>query len=165
MSFTSTRPAPGKPIPASWGDEVSDSGLLGEQTGNTAVVVATLATSYASSIAVTFTLATQRRVEIRGIARSNLGTTANSRFSLNAAYNSGSTAVIGSAITCGQVNTLYNASAIAGGNGAMSGWVEGTVLLPAGTYTAYLQLQRATGGSATDSFNAFGVKVYDVGAT
>jgi hypothetical protein len=116
-------------------------GFIGDSAAGAAVTLSTTS-AFASTTTVTFTLTSTRRVRIMG----TIGVQANTapgHYSIRAGYNSGSSAVIGSFIGVGGSGFLLTTTT-AGGNGAVSGMHEGTVLLTAGTYTAYISITRVT---------------------
>jgi hypothetical protein len=135
-------------------------GFINDSNAGAAVTLSTTS-AFASTTAVTFTLTSQRRVRIVGTIGIQCNT-APGHYAIRAGYNSGSSAVIGSFTGVGGSGVLLT-TATAGGNGAVSGTHEGTALLAAGTYTAYISLTRATGG-ATDTTVWPYVAVFDVGA-
>jgi hypothetical protein len=134
-------------------------GYIGETTTGAAVTLTTTS-AFASTASITFTLTTTRRIRIDTMAVYIAGT-APGHAAFTSGYNSGASAVIGSFIQVGQRSLAT--TTIAGGNGAVSSWSGGTVLLTAGTYTAFISCQRTTGG-ATDTASNFYVLVTDIGA-
>lgn len=136
----------------------------GENISGSTVPLTTAATNVAGAASVTFTLTQQRRVKITVEASYRLGTTTGGQMRMLPGYNSGSSVVIGSATTIGVTGYCRNDSATTGINGANGSTTFGTVLLPAGTYTAYAVVQRAVGGSASDVAASFYTLVEDVGA-
>lgn len=134
-------------------------GLLGE-TGSTSTV--TIATTAATGLtaSVIFTLATQRRVRI-AVGGNVQVATAPASYNLRAGYNAGSGVGTPSVVGFGSTFQV-SATGTAGINGAFT---EGSILLPAGTYTAYATVTRLSGGSATDVGQRNTIAVYDVGAS
>lgn len=134
--------------------------LYGESTAGSAVTLSTTS-AFASTTSVTFTLPVQRRVRIA----TSLGLVANTapgHYDVRGGYNSGASPAIGSFVGVGSGGVLATTS-VAGGNGAVGVSHEGSALLAAGTYTAYISVTRATGG-ATDTTARPYVAVYDAGA-
>lgn len=136
-------------------------GVINETTTGAAVTLSTTS-AFASTASVTFTLTSQRRVRIDVQSIYVMASGASGRFITRAAYNSGASAVIGSAVTPG--SGMSAVATVTGGNGAPGTSTFCTALLPAGTYTAYASVQRSAGGSATDTAQNFYVLVTDIGA-
>lgn len=147
--LTTLFPAVGQPIPASWGDEVAQSGFVDEvvNSGGT-VALTTVATDYLGVVSSTFTLQQASRVKLTAIARYQAAAAVQGRMVLYAGYNSGGSAVVGSAVRLG--TTAIVSTNVAGIIGSQSATAIGTGLLAAGTYTAYPVVNRGSGGSATD---------------
>lgn len=137
-------------------------GFIGDSSAGSPVTLSSTS-AFASTTTVTFTLTSTRRVRLVG----SIGIQANTapgHYSIRVGYNAGSSAVIGSFVNVGSPGFLMSTST-AGGNGAVSGVHEGTVLLTAGTYTAYLSIVRGTGtGGVTDVTLWPYVAVSDIGA-
>jgi hypothetical protein len=131
-------------------------GFVGDSQSNTAVTLATSGGgAFASPNKVTFTLTDTRRIQIYAQAKYNpSGSTG--RMSIQGAYNTGSSISLGSA-------TLIEQPGSSGGGTVGGSTVEGTVLLPAGTYTAFAAVGRVTAGSGTDTADTWLVAVYDMG--
>jgi hypothetical protein len=149
---------------ATWANTVANAvnglGLINDSSLGAAVTLSTTS-AFASTTSVTFTLTSTQRIRIMG----TIGIQANTapgHYSIRAGYNSGASAVIGSFIGVGG-NGFLLTTTTAGGNGAVSGTHEGTVLLTAGQYTAYISITRATGG-ATDVTVWPYVAVWNIGA-
>lgn len=159
-------PAVGDKASASWADAVAaaiNAPVLGDVSTSAAVTLATAATDVAGTAQVTFTLPVQTRVKISVVCRYLLGSTTAGRAVLQAAYNSGGAAAIGSVVKIGAFASSFNNSAIIGATGASSVTTFATVLLAPGTYTAYGAVQRGSGGSASDTASVFGTLVEAVG--
>lgn len=139
-------------------------GLWGEANSATAVTLATVSTDYASSATVTFTLPVQRRVLIIGSAVYMIATVTAGGFWAQAAYSAGSSANTASMTKLSRAARQYNNCGLAGNiNGAVTGTTLGSVVLTAGTYTAFLACARTVGGSATDTALNFEIAVLDCG--
>jgi hypothetical protein len=136
-------------------------GYVGESTTGAAVTLSTTS-AFASTTSVTFTLTATRRIRIDTNAAYIMNTGTSGHCNLRAGYNSGSSPVIGSFTGVGQQAVVTTTTT--GSGGAVSGACFGTVLLTAGTYTAYISCTRSVGGGATDSVTAFDVLVTDIGA-
>ena len=157
-----TNPTTGQPGLYAWNGTAwkqipvaGDMGYVGEVTSSSAVTLSTTS-AFAGLATITFTLARQTRIKISGIARYNPGSSGGN-LRVQAGYNSGSSATIGSFTGVGQIWNSASDSAK-----AHSGLGIGTALLAAGTYTAYLSLTRV-GGSATDTADNFSVLVEALG--
>lgn len=157
-----TSPAVGDQATAAWAVSVAAQlnagGWIG---GNTSASTVTLSTTsaFAGLGSKTFTLTEQRRVRIYVNVEYDPATAVIATYQTIAGYNSGSSAVIGSFTQAGMPFSI-NYATVRPFNGA----VEGTVLLAAGTYTAYASVKRVSGGTATDTAGPFQVDVYDVGS-
>lgn len=154
-------PAVGDAASASWADAVAtllNNQFLGENLNSGTVTLSTL-NAFAGLATVTFTLAVQSRVRIDVQALYKPQAAVVARYVTQAGYNSGSSAAIGSFVGVGQPFSD-------GDDGTVqwrSGYSFGTALLPAGTYTAYAAIQRASGGSATDIVTLFQVDAMLIG--
>lgn len=136
-------------------------GFIGESINTTGgPAMTTVGTYYAGGPSCTFTLATQRRVRIFVTGTPVTASGAPAHYGLRAVYTPGAT--VGAQTTVGSTSAITNG--VAGGSSANSGPTEGTVLLAAGTYTAFVAAARTSGGAATDALNNSYVSVYDVGA-
>lgn len=132
------------------------------ESNNTGTVTLNAIANFAGLAVVTFTLTSQRRVRIEALATYTPAGATAARYRTFAAYNSGASATVGSAIQVGQpadvpVSTTTPNQGSAG--------AEGSALLAAGTYTAYGVVRRAAGGAATDVATLFYTAVYDEGAS
>lgn len=161
--MTLTRPAVGDKATAAWADAAADQlnkgGYLNDQSSAGTVTLATAAANVASSATTTFTLTETRRVRIVTSCQFLMSSGTDGRYRLQSAYNSGSSAVPGSAVSVG---ALFGNVASAVGD-IVSCFGDGTVLLAAGTYTAYALVSRNAGGGATDTARSSYVAVYDCG--
>lgn len=157
-------PAVGDKATAAWANGVATAvnslGFINDSIAGAAVTLSTTS-AFASTTAVTFTLTAQTRVRIDVVAVYVMASGTSGRYLARAAYNTGSSPVIGSAITPGQAGVAI--ATVTGGNGAPSANTFGTALLAAGTYTAYVSVQRSAGGSATDTAQNFDVLVTAIG--
>jgi hypothetical protein len=155
--------SPGDPASAAWANAVANAINNFYQGSTTTGAAVTLSTTsaFASSASVTFTLAVQTRVRIDVNAVYNVTAAVYGRYITRAAYNSGAAPVIGSATTIGSPGAA--AFTAASGTGGSSAAGFGDQLLAAGTYTAYASLQRAAGGTATDTAASFYVCVTSLG--
>lgn len=136
-------------------------GFIGEANNTAGTVTLNAIANFLGLATVTFTLTAQRRVRIvvnAGYTPTAASTSA--RYRNIAAYNSGSSAVLGSFTQVGQPTDIPDAGANPG-----SGMAEGTALLAAGTYTAYAVVRRANAGAATDTSQNFYTAVYDMGSS
>lgn len=161
-----TVPAVGDLITASWADSVANTlntMVYGEATSASTVTLSTTS-SFAGLAVVTFTLGSQRRVKISVQTSFSQSATTSVRWTVQAGYNTGSSAVIGSFVGVG---TAYDVGKDGGGTTprSVSGFALGTKLLAAGTYTAYAAVTRPVGGAITDTAGNFYTLVEDIGAT
>src|SRR4051812_17875855 len=95
-------PAVGDQGTASWAGSVASAingPMLGEATSVGSITLTTAATAVAGLAAVTFTLAVQTRVRIDSMTQYLMASGTNGRYSTRSVYNTGSSAVIGSAVT------------------------------------------------------------------
>lgn len=139
--------------------------LYGEVEGTigNSVTIASASTSYIPPVGtVTFTLPIQRRVRIAVRARLQASTVP-AVFQIFPSYVAGSTATTTGAVLLGMSLSNTIVLTVAAGNGAMAPHGEHSVLLAAGTYTAFPIVQRISGGSATDAAIAGYCAVYDAG--
>lgn len=134
-----------------------------EGTGSNSVTLASTVTNYlVPTSSVTFTLASQRRVRIKVSARFQAGA-APVDYVVYATYVAGSSATLTGATTLGQTGANQVFTTITAASGAVTSHAEHSVLLAAGTYTAFPVAVRSAGGGASD-FAAFGYcAVYDAG--
>lgn len=144
-------------------------GSLGRASdGSSSVTLATASQLYAGAAPVTFTTPGNvgdgnRVIRIGGQVRFIQTNTTNVRFTAQAGYNSGASAVIGSFTGVGR--GFDACTAVSGSNGAVVAFPAGEAILAAGTqYTAYLSLVRVANGSATDGAAQFYTVVTDMGA-
>jgi hypothetical protein len=114
--------------------------------------------------AVTATLATQRRVRIIVTCHISSGTAVGGYYPF-IGYVTGSTATLTGVTLLGNAGANQVSTVSTGGTGAQSGRADHTVLLPAGTYTFFPVVQKAAGGSATDTANLGYCAVYDAGGS
>lgn len=133
-------------------------GYMGSTASVTTTTITTGATYTACSAVFTFTLTTQRRVRV-AVSSDVQVTTAPARYLIRPAYNTGSS--VTTPIPFGQPISLGLTAT--GVNGICGDTNEWTVVLAAGTYTAYCVVYRLSGGSATDLSVSNWVQVYDVG--
>jgi len=141
--------------------------LYGEVDGpNTPTTMVTNGVVYVpgGTCSVTVTLATTRRLRIVTKTLVTQNTTATGRYQLTAAYNSGSSVVVGSVVRLG-TSPYPNESFVSTVNGSLIPMVdEHSVLLTAGTYTFYPAVSRVSGGTGSDSCSFGYTAVYDAGA-
>ena len=135
--------------------------FYGEGNSTSSVTLSSTA-DFAGLGAVTFTLSVQRRVKITTMATFIPATAVQAGYRVQSAYNTGSSAVIGSVVKIGQQCAVDDGDATTRNR---SGVAVGTVLLTAGTYTAYGAVARPAGGAATDTATNFYVLVEDLGAS
>lgn len=140
-------------------------GYAGSGNSGSVVTLATAGTGFAGAFTQTVVLTETRRYKCTVQARYQLGTTTGGRATVQAAYNSGSSASPGSATVIGAQFHVFNNSATTGINGADSGLSVGDVLLTPGTYTFYALVTRQNGGSATDAASSFYVLAEDIAAS
>lgn len=133
---------------------------VGSNSSATGVTLATAGTLVASSAKVTFTLAVQTRVAIDGSIQFSMAGGTNGVYFSQSGYNSGATATIGSVTRLGFTGITNIASTTLGLGSVAS---VGDVLLAAGQYTAYLAVQRNSGGGATDTAVNGYVRVTSIG--
>lgn len=138
-------------------------GVWGEANSATTVALATVSVDVASTASVTFTLPVQRRVVIHVLANFNLGTTTNGGFAVQPAYSVGSSPNIASMTKLGRAARQNNTSGATSTFWSSSATALGSVVLAAGTYTAFGACTRTVGGSATDAAGPFEVLVFDSG--
>jgi hypothetical protein len=112
----------------------------------------------ADGISVTFTLTAQRRVRICGSATINPASATLGQYYTRPCYNAGAT--IGTPILASPAVATVNDQSTY----TFSTRSDGTALLAAGTYTAYMAVKRNAGGSASDAISSSHVDVYDVGS-
>ena len=137
--------------------------MLGSATSTTSVTLSTTS-AFAGSATVTFTLSAQTRVKITTLATMVPNGTSSARYDVQAGYNSGSSASIGSVVKVGIPFLIgIEGGGTTGRN--QTGIALGTVLLSAGTYTAYASITRTSGGDAGDAFNSFQTLVEFCGYT
>jgi hypothetical protein len=137
-------------------------GFVTEAASGGSVTLATAGVPVAGAAAATFTLTTQRRVRIEVNAQFIMSSGTNGRYWVKADYNAGSSPLIGSVTEIGRRGVVVLTAT--GSAGAASAFTAGSVLLPAGTYTAYGSCTRSSGGSGSDTAaGEFYVAVYDVG--
>jgi len=134
-------------------------GNLGSASSTSNVTFSTTS-AFAGLATLTITLAQQRRVKISVQNRFNPVSGVASRMAIQAGYNSGSSAVIGSFVGVGQEADLSLGTSTQASQSAFGG-----VLLAAGTYTFYASIQRVVGGGATDTSNLHYLVVEDIGAS
>lgn len=158
-----TPPAVGDKATAVFADaaanQLNNGGFITDATSSSTVTLATAVANVASSATVTFTLTETRRVRIVTSCQFSMASGTDGRYRLNSAYNSGVSVVLGSAITVG---ALFGTCITTVGD-ICSGFGDGTVVLAAGSYTAYALVQRNSGGGATDTARTSYVAVYDCG--
>src|SRR4051812_36482611 len=140
-------------------------GEYGRSTAATAVTLTALTTDFAGAASVTFTLASTRRVRIDTWAAYRLQSATGGRMTLMCAYNTGSSVVLGSAVQLGINQGIANFTGTTGITGQSSVSNAYSVLLTAGTYTAYGVVQRASGGNAADIAAGFITIVTDMGSS
>src|SRR4051812_3040621 len=121
-------------------------GEYGRATSSTTVTLATIGADVAGSASVTFTLASTRRVRIDTWAAYRLNTAVGGRMTLMCAYNTGASVVLGSAVQLGINQGLANFTGTSGISGQSAISNAYSVLLTAGTYTAYGVVQRQSNG-------------------
>lgn len=158
-----TAPSVGDKATSAWADAVAgaiNAPMLGDTNSGANVTLSTTS-AFASTASVTINLAVQTRIRIYVQAIYIMASGTSARYVTRAAYNSGASAVIGSATTPGQGSSVT--TTVTTGNGAPADHTEATVLLAAGQYTVYASVQRAFGGSATDTAGNFYVSATAVG--
>lgn len=139
--------------------------LYGEAEGLTTdtVTLNATATDFIVPVAnVTFVLSTQRRVRIVVRTRYAAGT-AVGNCDIYPTYVAGSTATLTGATKLGSVNTDRIVAPNTTAANAPTGTSEHSVLLAAGTWTAFCVANRFSGGSATDVAGSGYCAVYDAG--
>jgi len=134
-------------------------------SGNTVTLATLAATALVPNAAVTFTLATTRRVRIRAQARYSMASGASGACSVTAAYVAGGTATLTGVVLLGQSNANQVSTTTTGGAGSIACAADHTVLLTAGQWTAFPVAVRTAGGSATDTALLGLTAVYDAGNT
>lgn len=156
-------PAVGDQATAAFADALAyeyNNGFLGDNVASATVTLATATTNYAATSAVTFTLTQTGRVRIVTSCQFTMATGGvDGRYRQQSAYNSGTSATPASATAVGGLFCV----AISNVGDLASGFGDGTVLLAAGTYTAYPLVSRNTGGTATDTARSSYTAVYLVG--
>jgi hypothetical protein len=130
-------------------------------TNTGTITLVTTGTAVAGLAVVTFTLSVQTRVLITAQATFVPSGATASRMTLQAGYNSGSSAVIGSFTGVGEPFDVGND----GTTTRRSARSDGDVLLAAGTYTAYAACTRSAAGSASDTATNFYTRVDFCGYT
>ena len=134
--------------------------LYGENENTTTLLMAAASTNYiVPSVSVTFTLTVQRRVRIVCAARMDAASGATSAMQFQCAYVAGSSATLTGATLLG--NASMGSTNVASGLFARMR-EEHTVLLAAGTYTAFGVASRVNGG-ASDVLRGGYCAVYDAG--
>jgi hypothetical protein len=133
-------------------------------TGDLVTLTSTGTDFIVPNCAVTFSLSAQRRVRIAIRVRFVSGTVIGN-CDIYPTYVSGSSATLTGATKLSGANTDRIATPATGGNGAATGTSEHTVLLAAGTWTAFPVANRFSVGSATDRADSGYVAVYDAGAS
>jgi hypothetical protein len=138
-------------------------GFVDESLTGTSVVLSTTAAK-AAGANVTFVVPTglTGRYKITTSAQFVPASAANGRYLLQSSYNTGGSVVIGSAVSVGQAIALTTDNTAAGG-GPAGNTAVGTVLLTAGTYTAYPVVTRNAGGNSSDTANTPYVLVEHIG--
>lgn len=159
-----TVPVTGTPISSTTfgiavANQLNNGQFIGDNSTATGVTLASAATFVASSASVTFTLTETRRVRIVGMIQFTMNGGTNGIYFAQSGYNSGSSAVIASVtrLAFASISSLATTSLKGSCN------TDGTVVLAAGTYTAYMAVQRNSGGGATDTAQNGYVAVYDCG--
>jgi hypothetical protein len=158
-----TPPNPGDPLSASgFGADVANSGQQVSTSSSTSVTLATAATQFAGSATATITVPTGgRRYRCTVLGNFAMLTGTNGRYTMQAGYNSGSTASIGSFTGVGSARPVF--ATVTGATNSVSNIAIGDVFLTAGTYTFYAAINRTTGGGATDVGGTFQTFLDDVG--
>lgn len=136
-------------------------GMLAETLTGSTITLSTTSRFAAGAVA-TFVLSATARVKITTSAQVVPGSATSGRYLFQSGYNTGGTAVVASFVGVGQSLALIASNTGAGG-GATGTPAVGTVLLTAGTYTAYCGVTRSSGGSATDTTNTPYVLVEHIG--
>lgn len=146
-------------------------GFLADLSSGTSATFVTPAVDYASAT-VGFTLAAQRRVRIFVKANFTMVGGTSGHYTIAPAWyataspftvdanrkitgGGGYTAIV-------SVNPVL--VSVTGSSGSTGQSMEGTVLLPAGSYGAFAVLQRLGGGGTTDLGGAFYIAVHDMGS-
>jgi hypothetical protein len=94
-----------------------------------------------------------------------LNTAVGGRMTIMPAYNTGASRVLGSAVQIGVSQPIANFTGTSGVNGQSGISNAYSVLLTAGTYTAYAVVQRQSGGNAGDQAFNFVTIVTDMGSS
>lgn len=140
--------------------------LYGEDEGLSSdnVTVSATGTNFiVPATTVTFTLSQQRRVRIKTTCRYT-AVTSNAAAVHLAAYVAGSSATLTGAVLLGQQGA-NQCIVTPGVTNSVSLNAEHSVLLAAGTYTAFPVVNKAVGGAATDTAQLGYCAVYDAGGS
>lgn len=139
--------------------------LYGEDDGlvSDTVTLSSTADFLAAATFVTFTLAATRRVRVVTAARFQMTSGASGLYVVTSTYVAGGSATLTGAVKLGQAGANTFVVTVAGNTGTLKGGAEHSVLLTAGTYTAFPVVSRAAGGSATDTAALAYCAVYDAG--
>jgi hypothetical protein len=139
-------------------------GFVGETVSGSSVTLASAATKVAAAASVTWVVPAglTGRYKITTSAQFVPASATNGRYLVQSSYNASGSVSIGSTIGVGQAIAVLTNNSLAGG-GPTGSPAIGTVLLTAGTYTAYPAVTRSSGGNAADTVNTPYVLVEHVG--